>query len=180
MLISGKSRLPPPTQPKWPGLRCYGFALLLPWSLSLSHAASASARGESNNAAAGAAAESKNRKSAIMYITIGTGRFAVTLTDSAASRAFAEQLPLTLEMPDLNGNEKHAQLPTALPAHATRPGTIRNGDLMLYGSTTLVLFYKTFDSSYDYTPLGRVNDPEGLAAALGARDVRVTFATDKI
>ncbi|RYE73178.1 MAG: hypothetical protein EOO81_01310 [Oxalobacteraceae bacterium] len=114
-----------------------------------------------------------------MHMTIGTRRFAVTLADSAAARAFAAQLPLTLRMADLNGNEKHAQLPRAMPAKETRPGTIRNGDLMLYGSTTLVLFYLTFDSSYQYTRLGRVNDPDGLAEALGARDVRVTFATDR-
>lgn len=115
-----------------------------------------------------------------MHMTIGTRRFAITLTDSPAARAFAAQLPLTLHMADLNGNEKHAQLSKALPTNETRPGTIRNGDLMLYGSTTLVLFYLTFDSSYEYTRLGRVNDPDGLAEALGARDARVTFAMDRM
>lgn len=115
-----------------------------------------------------------------MHMTVDARRFAITLTDSAAARAFAAQLPLTLRMADLNGNEKHAQLPKALPANETRPGMIRNGDLMLYGSTTLVLFYLTFDSSYEYTRLGRVNDPDGLTEALGARDVRVTFAMEKM
>ena len=57
---------------------------------------------------------------------------------NAAARAFAAQLPLTLDMSELNGNEKHADLPKALPANASRPGTIRNGDLMLYGADTLV------------------------------------------
>ena len=87
-------------------------------------------------------------------------------------------LPLTLDMSELNGNEKHAELPKALPANASRPGTIRNGDLMLYGSTTLVVFYLTFDSSYSYTRLGRVDDPTGLAQALGPRGVRVVFSRD--
>ena len=73
-----------------------------------------------------------------MWMTVGERRFAITLTDNAAARAFAAQLPLTLDMSELNGNEKHAELPKALPANASRPGTIRNGDLMLYGSTTLV------------------------------------------
>ena len=81
-------------------------------------------------------------------------------------------------MNDLNGNEKHAELPKALPAKASRPGTIRNGDLMLYGSETLVVFYVTFDSAYSYTRLGRVDEPAGLAQALGPRAVRVVFSKE--
>ena len=111
-----------------------------------------------------------------MWMTVGERRFAITLSDNDAARAFAAQLPLTLEMAELNGNEKHAELPKALPADASRPGTIRNGDLMLYGTETLVVFYSTFQSSYSYTRLGRVDDPSGLPAALGPRGVRVVFA----
>ena len=113
-----------------------------------------------------------------MWMTVGERRFAVTLTDNAAARAFAAQLPLTLEMSELNGNEKHAELPNPLPANASRPGTIRSGDLMLYGADTLVVFYLTFQSSYSYTRLGRVDDPSDLRQALGARGVRVVFSQD--
>jgi hypothetical protein len=113
-----------------------------------------------------------------MWMTVGDHRFAITLTDNAAARAFAAQLPLRLDMRELNGNEKHAELPTALPANASRPGTIRNGDLMLYGTKTLVVFYATFNSSYSYTRLGRVDDPAGLSQALGRRSVRVVFSSD--
>jgi hypothetical protein len=110
-----------------------------------------------------------------MWMTVGERRFAITLADNAAARAFAALLPLALDMAELNGNEKHAELPKALPANPIRPGTIRNGDLMLYGSHTMVVFYLTFDSSYSYTRLGRVDDPAGLSEALGRRGVRVVF-----
>jgi hypothetical protein len=113
-----------------------------------------------------------------MWMTVGERRFALTLDDNAAARAFAKLLPLTLDMAELNGNEKTVSLPKALPTNASRPGTIRNGDLMLYGSNTLVVFYLTFDSSYSYTRLGRVDDPTGLAQALGPRGVRVAFSQD--
>ncbi len=113
-----------------------------------------------------------------MWMTVGERRFAITLTDNAAARAFAAQLPLTLDMSELNGNEKHADLPKALPANASRPGPIRDGDLMLYGTKTLVVFYSTFNSSYSYTRLGRVDDPAGLAQALGPHGVRVVFSKD--
>ena len=113
-----------------------------------------------------------------MLMTVGERRFAITLTDNAAARAFAAQLPLTLDMSELNGNEKHAELPAALPANAKRPGVIRNGDLMLYGTKTLVVFYATFNSSYSYTRLGCVDDPADLSQALGRRGVRVVFSND--
>lgn len=113
-----------------------------------------------------------------MWMTVGTRRFAITLADTDAARALAARLPLTLEMTDLNGNEKKIDLPTSLPENASRPGTIRNGDLMLYGSNTVVLFYLTFDSSYSYTRLGCVDDPTGLAQVLGRRDVTVKFSAN--
>jgi hypothetical protein len=128
--------------------------------------------------AADTALASMRQEESRMWMTIGERRFAITLTDNAAARAFAMQLPLTLDMSELNGNEKHAQLPKALPTNETRPGTIRSGDLMLYGSDTLVIFYSTFNSSYAYTRLGRVDDPGGLAQALGPRGIRVVFSKD--
>ncbi len=36
-----------------------------------------------------------------MWMTVGERRFAITLTDNAAARAFAAQLPLTLDMSEL-------------------------------------------------------------------------------
>jgi len=128
--------------------------------------------------AAASAPLSVRQEESRMWMTVGERRFAITLADNAAARAFAAQLPLTLDMSELNGNEKHAELPNALPANASRPGTIRNGDLMLYGSTTLGVFYLTFDSSYSYTRLGRVDDPDGLSQVLGPRDARVVFSRD--
>lgn len=114
-----------------------------------------------------------------MWMTVaGTQRFAVTLEDNPTARAFLQMLPLSLEMPDLNDNEKHLRLPRSLPTSATRPGTIRTGDVMLYGNDTLVVFYKTFPSSYSYTRIGRVTQPDGLVEALGPGSQRISFALD--
>ena len=110
-----------------------------------------------------------------MWMTVDGRRFAITLADSPTTKAFAAKLPLTLDMAELNGNEKHAKLPEALPAKAIRPGTIRTGDLMLYGASTLVVFYATFNSPYSYTRIGRVEDPAALIDALGPEGVRVSF-----
>ena len=111
-----------------------------------------------------------------MWMTVGEQRFAITLADNAAARTFATLLPLTLEMNDLNSNEKYASLPAALPSNASKPGTIHAGDLMLYGTDTLVVFYSTFKSKYAYTRLGRVDDTANLAQVVGRHTVKVTFS----
>lgn len=109
-------------------------------------------------------------------INAGGATFTATLADNETARAFARMLPLTLNMSELNGNEKYYYLDSSLPADSNNPGTINAGDIMLYGSDCLVLFYKTFSTSYSYTRVGSVDNPQQLEAALGRSAVTVTFS----
>ena len=108
-------------------------------------------------------------------IEAGGQTFTATLQDNPTARALLEQLPMTISMGELNGNEKYFYLPDALPANSQKPGSIHAGDLMLYGSDCLVLFYKSFSSSYSYTQIGSIDDPANLAAALGRGSIDVTI-----
>lgn len=130
----------------------------------------------SNSAVAETTATSTRTNEQRISMTVGERRFTVTLADNETGRAFATRLPLTQDMPDLNDNEKHVTLSQQLPTAPFRPGVIRNGDLMLYGSNTLVLFYLTFDSPYSYTRIGRIEDADDLAQVLGRNSARVVFA----
>jgi hypothetical protein len=111
-------------------------------------------------------------------LTVGSKIFTVTLLSNNAAKAFKEMLPMTIDMTELNGNEKYYDLPSSLTTNSSNPGTIQNGDLMLYGSKTLVLFYKTFSTSYSYTKLGSIEDSSGLAEALGSANVRIAFGRE--
>lgn len=114
-----------------------------------------------------------------MKIEIGNQTFTATLADNETAAAFLALLPMTVTMNELNGNEKYCNLASDLPTASYRPGTIRSGDIMLYGSDCVVLFYETFSSSYSYTRIGQVDDPTGLAAAVGAGRVTVTFTAQE-
>ena len=108
-------------------------------------------------------------------IKIGSSSFTATLSDNPTSATFKTLLPVTINMIELNGNEKYFNLSRNLPSNSTNPSKIQTGDLMMFGENTLVLFYKTFSTSYNYTSIGRIENAAGLAAALGKGNVTVTF-----
>lgn len=110
-------------------------------------------------------------------LRVGEKDFSATLNDSEAAQAFIKYFPMTVKMEDLNRQEKFYALPDNLPADSIeRPATIYNGDIFCWSGNTLVLFYSTFQNSYGgYVRLGVVNDPAGLAAALGSGSTEVTW-----
>lgn len=110
-----------------------------------------------------------------LKITVGANVFTATLYNNETVTAFKAKLPMSIDMVELNGNEKYFDLSANLPAKASNPGTIQTGDLMLYGTKTLVLFYKTFSTSYTYTRLGYIDNSSTLASALGSGNVTVRF-----
>lgn len=104
---------------------------------------------------------------------IGNKNFTIKLFDNHAAQNLITQLPLTLDMKELNGNEKYSYLPKKLPADSQNISEIKAGDLMLFGSDCLVLFYKNFHTSYSYTKIGYIENITELTAALGNGNIKV-------
>ena len=119
--------------------------------------------------------ESKEENTMNIKITVSGHTFSATLYDNETAAELKKRLPLTLDMSELNGNEKYYYFSDSLPKNTSKPSGINAGDIMLYGSDCLVIFYESFSTSYSYTPIGKIDDTEGLAEVLGSGSVRVSF-----
>ena len=99
--------------------------------------------------------------------------FSAKLYQTETTRNIMQKLPLSITMDELNGNEKFYYFSESFPTQTERVSSIHAGDLKLYGSSCLVLFYESFFTSYSYTSLGYVENPGDLAEVLGTGSVHV-------
>lgn len=107
-------------------------------------------------------------------IVIDEKEFIIGLEDNETVKSFINMLPLELNMKELNGNEKYVYLDNSLPTNSSNPKRINAGDVMLYGNNCLVIFYKSFDTSYNYTKIGHIDNLENL----GNENINVKIKED--
>ena len=108
-----------------------------------------------------------------VYIDINNETFEMDLEDNSTVSALVKMLPLNLSMSDLNGNEKYAYFDKPLPANTYSPKHIEAGDVMLFGDNCLVIFYESFDTSYSYSKIGRINNMTSLGDGNISISIRV-------
>ena len=118
--------------------------------------------------------EEKENEMAKIYVKINDEKLEMSLEENSTTSALAKLLPLDITMNDLNKNEKYAYLDDSLPTNTYSPKRIEAGDVMLFGDNCLVVFYKSFDTNYDYTKIGHINNlPE-----LGDGSISIYFSAD--
>ncbi len=111
-----------------------------------------------------------------MNIAVNDSSFTATLAENAAVDALVdwmEEGPITLELSDYADFEKVGPLGRSLPASDSQT-TTQAGDIVLYQSNQIVLFYGS--NSWSYTRLGSIDDLTGWEDALGSGDVTVTLS----
>lgn len=117
----------------------------------------------------------KRKQVTQVNVIVNGQTFQAELSNTKAAKALAKKLPMTINMKELNGNEKYYYLKSDLPAEENISGNIHLGDIMLYGSDCLVFFYKNFRTSYQYTRIGKFSNPQDFAAAVGTGNITVTI-----
>ena len=103
------------------------------------------------------------------YIKIGDKEFPFTLKDTAVANELKAKFPLEVDMTKLNDNEIYYKFDSSFTTNTKSVGTINVGDIYLYQSNYLVLFYKTFTTSYQYSEIGSLSSTDGLAEAIGSK-----------
>ena len=101
-----------------------------------------------------------NSKSA--KLLIDNTEYIITLEDNETVDVLVNNMPLDLSMSNLNGNEFYSYLDFTLPTNSYDPGKINKGDIYLYGNNCLVIFYESFNTSYSYTKIGKLDNIEVL------------------
>lgn len=91
-------------------------------------------------------------------VTINGIKYEANLENNDTVKSFLNILPNEFNMTELNGNEKYIYLDTNLPSDPVSVKHINKGDIMLYGDNCLVIFYKSFDTSYSYTKIGHIDN----------------------
>ena len=102
--------------------------------------------------------ESENNMSFNINIVIDEKTYNAVLEENKTVESFINMLPQEYNMNELNGNEKYVYLGETLPTNSYNPKHIEKGDIMLYGNNCLVVFYKSFDTSYSYTKIGHIEN----------------------
>ena len=117
--------------------------------------------------------EDKNSSKVINSVKaiIEKKEYTTNLENNSTAKSFANMLPQELTMSELNGNEKYVYLDNTLPENSSSIKKVIAGDVMLYGNNCLVIFYKSFDSSYSYTKIGHIDNLPDL----GSKRITVLF-----
>ena len=111
-----------------------------------------------------------------MNIKVNNKIFKIVLEDNKTVKSLTQKLPIKLEMSDLHSNEKYCYLDFTLSTNSENIKNIKKGDVMLFGNSCLVIFYKSFTTSYSYTKIGHIETPADIDTALGKKDIKVVLA----
>ena len=103
-----------------------------------------------------------NNEVSTMKAIINNKEYIINLESNETVNSLINLLPMEITMSELNGNEKYIYLDNTIPTNSYNPNRINAGDVMLYGNNCLVIFYKSFDTSYSYTKIGHIDNLEEL------------------
>lgn len=109
----------------------------------------------------------------VMKININNEEYVINVENETLMEELFNSLPQTFTMTELNGNEKYYYLNSNMKnANSEAVGQVQKGDVMLFGSDCLVIFYDSFETEFRYTKIGHIDNLGDLEN--GNVDVSIT------
>lgn len=109
-------------------------------------------------------------------LEVGGRTFEGTFGTTEGAQELANRLPLTFDMTDLSGNEKYYKTGQDFPGSDEYPEELHAGEVWIFAGDYIVLFYEDHvNPGYYYQYAGSLDDPTGLADAVGTGNVQVTI-----
>lgn len=106
--------------------------------------------------------KSDKKENKTMKVVIDNKEYRVILEDNETVDELLDLLPKSYVMKDLNNNEKYTYMEESLKINPVNLKKINKGDIMLFGDNCLVIFYKSFITTYSYTKIGHIDNLEDL------------------
>ncbi len=97
-------------------------------------------------------------KLADLRVTIDGKQYTATSESTKAAENFLNNLPLSLEMIEINENEKRGYTYFKLATDAKKLGKVEIGDILLSGDSYVIIATKTFKTSDKYTKIGHIQN----------------------
>ena len=108
----------------------------------------------------------------VMKININSEKYVINVENEALMEEIYNALPETFTMNELNGNEKYYYLNSTMKnANSEAVGQVQRGDVMLFGSDCLVIFYDSFETEFRYTKIGHIDN----LGDIGSSNVEVSI-----
>ena len=122
----------------------------------------------------------KEEQKTMLQMKIGETKVSVSWEDNdsvAALKKLCKDAPLTIQMSMYGGFEQVGSIGTRLPSNDAQT-TTSAGDIVLYSSNQVVVFYGS--NSWAYTRLGHITDQDaaGMASLLSNGDVTITISME--
>ena len=108
-----------------------------------------------------------------VVLNINNVEYKLNLENNDTVKDLLKNLPLSLSMTELNGNEYYAYLDFNLKTNSENVKTIKTGDVMLFGNNCIVVFYESFNTSYSYTKIGHIDNIDNLKDNLKSGNVEL-------
>ena len=108
----------------------------------------------------------------VMKININSEKYVINVENEALMEEIYNALPETFTMNELNGNEKYYYLNSTMKnANSEAVGQVQKGDVMLFESDCLVIFYDSFETEFRYTKIGHIDN----LGDIGSSNVEVSI-----